>query len=94
MATLYISWFASVGDTVALDPIKSETVTTSTSNAQSGACPGFAKFAKIQSDTASYVASGSANPDATAQPRCYVGANEVFWLRVAGPTHKIAAITA
>jgi hypothetical protein len=91
MATLYISYFGGADKHCAYDPIAAETVTTSTTNAQSTANVRSACVAKIQSDTAHYIKDG-ADPTATAASGVYLGANEILWLRV-NRGYKIGAIT-
>lgn len=91
MATLFISYFGTVDKGVAGDPVASETVTTSTTSAQSAAVPKFALVAKIVSDTAHYIAQG-ANPTATATNGAYLSANDPLWLRCTNG-YKFAAIT-
>jgi hypothetical protein len=90
MATLYVSWLGGAVLNCAVDPIKSETVTTSGTSAQSGANPG-ARVAQLRSDAAHYVTTGG-DPTATAGKSVYVPANETYYLAV-GSNQKIAAIT-
>lgn len=92
MATLIISYFGGADKYCAYDPIGSETVTTSGSNAQSTANTKSGTVAKIQSDTAHYVKDG-ADPTAAAGTGVYLAANEILWLRL-NRGYKIGAITA
>lgn len=93
MASLYLSYFGSFSDDCAMDPLGAEVVTTSGTSAQNTfELKKFPRFAKIQSDAAHYVATGT-NPTATATNGTYVGAGEVLWLRM-NPAYKLAAITA
>lgn len=91
MASLYISYFGSVDKHCASDPLGSEIVTTSTSNAQSGAVPKGAVVAKIQSDTEHYIKDG-ASPTAAAGTSVYLAADEILWLRL-NRDYKIGAVT-
>lgn len=90
MATLYVSWIGGVVSNCAQEPVKSETVTTSGTSAQSGANPAGA-VVQLFSDAAHYVDVGS-DPTATAANGVYVPANQVYHLSVPNGA-KIAAIT-
>lgn len=93
MATLYISYYGGVQNDCASEPLKSETVTTSTSSAQSSANSNGAAVASLWSDTAHYVAIGS-NPTATATNGFYLPASTLFWLDLRDNlSDKFAAIT-
>jgi hypothetical protein len=92
MASLFISYFGGSDKECAYDDLGAETVTTSASNAQSTANPKMGCVAKIQSDTAHWIAT-SANPTAAANTNTYLAANEVLWLRL-NRGYKIGAITA
>lgn len=91
MASLYISYFGSVDKGCAQDPLGSEVVTTSTSNAQSSANTRMGVVAKIESDVAHYIKDG-ADPTATAAGGVHLAANETLWLRL-NRGYKIGAIT-
>ena len=96
MATLYISYFGDVADECASTPISSETVTTSTTSAASGAIPAGAKVAAIVSDTAHYVTINTGTPTAAITNSFYLPANTMRELRVnkeVTASKKIAAIT-
>lgn len=96
MATLYISYFGAVRDHIAGTPIGSETVTTSTTTAASGAVPQAAKAIAVVSDTAHYVTIGSGTPTATATNGFYLPANQIREISVGfntSTTVKLAAIT-
>lgn len=96
MATLYVSYFGGVDKQVAADPIKSETVTTSTTTAATGAIPSGAVVASLFSDTAHYVTIGTDTPTAAITNSFYLPANTVREIRTFngdGVARKIAAIT-
>ena len=90
MATLYVSWLGGVSKGVGLSPVKSETVTTSATSAQSGANPA-AEVVQLFSTGAHYVAVGT-EPTATTANGVYVPANTLYNLAVPNG-RKIAAIT-
>lgn len=90
MATLYVSWIGGVSNNCAREPIKSETVTTSGTSAQSGANPSGA-IVQLFSDAAHYVDVGS-DPTATAANGVYVPASTLYHIAVPDGV-KIAAIT-
>jgi hypothetical protein len=96
MATLYVSYFGSVDKLVAGDPIKTETVTTSTESAATGEIPDGAVIASLFSDTAHYVTIGTDTPTAAITNSFYLPANQMRELRTFnghGAARKIAAIT-
>jgi hypothetical protein len=97
MASLYISYFASVDKECAADPIKSEVVTTSTTSAASAAIPDGTAVIKINSDTAHYVTIGTGTPTAAVGAGSfYLAATEAMWLRTQTSNRaalKIAAVT-
>lgn len=95
MAALIISYFGSVRRGIACDPIKSESLTTSTTSAASAAIPVNAAVALIASDTAHYVTIGAGTPTAAIGNSFYLPANTLRELSVndVGGTYKIAAIT-
>lgn len=101
MASLHVAFCKvgaiSYGGTIPVadsETVTSETVTTSASNAQSGAAPAGKPFVRIATDsTAHYVAFG-ANPDATTTTgRYYMPANSVEYFQVE-IGNKVAAVTA
>lgn len=97
MASLIISYFASVDKEVAGEPIKSETITTSGTSAASAAIPSNAVVFSLFSDAAHYVTFGEGTPTAAASNSFYVPANQLHWQRSfvsPGVARKIAAITA
>lgn len=97
MATLYVSYYATVDKDCAGDPIASETVTTSGTSAATAAIPTGAMVAKLRSDAAHYYTIGTGTPTAAATNGAYLAANESEWLRISGAGRaalKIAAITA
>lgn len=92
MATLFISMFGGQNGNVANTPLAATSVTTSATHAESGILAG--TYIKVQTDTASYVALGTA-PVATATNGTYLGANEVLWLALKPSLdQKLSAITA
>lgn len=95
MASLIISYFGSVHRGIAGDPIKSESLTTSTASAASGVVPTNAAVAVIASDIAHYVTIGTGTPTAAIGNSFYLPANTLRELSVndVGGTYKIAAIT-
>lgn len=97
MATLYISYFATVDKHCAGDPIKSETITTSGSSAASGEVPDGAVVAVIVSDASHYVTIGTDTPTASAGNSAVQFAGSALWLRIRSSSRaalKIAAVTA
>ena len=96
MASLYVSYFASVEKQCAGDPIKSEVVTTSATSAATGTIPANAVVAAFYSDTAHYVTVGASTPTAAITNSCYVPASFTRELRLYqhnGVELKAAAIT-
>jgi hypothetical protein len=95
MAALIISYFGSVRRGIAGDPIRSESLTTSTASAASAAIPANAAVAAIASDTAHYVMIGTGTPTAAIGNGFYLPANTIRELSVndVGGTYKIAAVT-
>jgi hypothetical protein len=95
MATLTISYFGSIREGIACDPIKAETVTTSTSSAASGAIPANAKAAVLHATVEHYATIGTGTPTAAIGNSFHVPANQPVPIHVndVGGTYKIAAIT-
>lgn len=94
MATLNISYFAAVENNCASGPMGSESVTTSGTSAQGSANSNGASVARLWSDVAHWVATGS-NPTATSTNGFYLPASQFFDLDLSESlTDKIAAITA
>lgn len=96
MASLYISYFASVDKNCAGDPIKSEVVTTSGTSAASGVVPSNATVAMIVSDATHYVAIGTDTPTAAVTNGAVQFASVPLWLRISSSSRaalKIAAVT-
>lgn len=96
MATLYVSYFASTDKNVAGDPIKTETVTTSTTSAATGTIPAGAAVAVFYSDTAHYVTVGASTPTAAIANSFYLPASftrEIRLYQHNGVALKAAAIT-
>lgn len=85
MASLYISYWATVDKECAGDPIFSEVVTTSSTSALSGTIPTGAVAATVESDAASYVTLGTGSPTAAVGAGSfYLGANYPRDLRITG----------
>ncbi len=82
MATLYVSYFASVDKHVAGDPIKTEIVTTSTTTAATGTIPANAVVAAFHSDTDHYITIGAGTPTAAITNGCYLPASFTRELRL------------
>jgi len=95
MATLTISYFGSIREGIACDPIKSETVTTSTSSAASGVVPANAKVAMLHSTVEHYATVGTGTPSAAIGNGFYLPANQPIPIHVndVGGTYKFAAVT-
>lgn len=104
MATVYVSWVrfgVGVRDDGAqncvVSTVKTETITTSGSNAQSGAAPSGANGAIVSCDSsAHYIAfqRGESNPDASGTARMYLGGLKDTAFAGFEGGEKIAAITA
>lgn len=96
MATLYISYYATVDKLCAGDPIKSETVTTSGTSAASGTLPTNAAVAMLVSDATHYFTIGTDTPTAAATNGGVLYADSPLWLNLgtgSRPALKIAAVT-
>lgn len=97
MASLYVSYFATVDKYCPGDPIRTDVITTSgTSAAISGTVPDGAVVLKIDSDAAHYVTINTGTPTAAATNGAYQAANQPLWLRVRSSNRaalKVAAVT-
>ena len=95
MASLIISYFASVDKEVAGVPLKSEILQTSSASVASEPVPPGAAVALIQSEAPHFVAFGDGDPVASAETGFYLASNTRFWLRTftaQGQVKKIAAV--
>ncbi|WP_230280265.1 hypothetical protein [Croceicoccus sp. Ery15] len=94
MASLIISYYGGVSNHCASSPLKSETVTTSGTSAQSTANTSGAAVASLFSDTAHYFTIAD-NPTASAANGVYLPANTLVWVDLRDAlTAKFAAVTA
>lgn len=94
--TLYISYFGGVSKDVAFGPVSSETVSTSTSSAASGAIPIQAAIASLYAAVDHYVTIGTGTPTATATNGFFLPAGTQRDIAIPngqGAALKIAAIT-
>ena len=98
MATLYISYWGHVERNVAGDPIKSETLTTSTTSGLAAAIPAGAVVATVYSPDADHVVTkGSGSPTAAIGAGSFVlpsGAERDILLQHYEGGYKFAARTA
>ena len=97
MASLIISYFASVDKEVAGIPIGSEALTTSAKSTASGPVPPEAAVAKIYSDVAHYVTFGDGTVTASKDNGFYLAPGIPQWMKtyvVPGQTKTIAAVAA
>lgn len=97
MASLIISYFASVEKEVAGIPIGSEALTTSAKSVSSLPVPAEAGVAKIYSDAAHYVSFGDGEVIASKDTGFYLAAGIPQWMKtyvVQGQVKTIAAVVA
>jgi hypothetical protein len=97
MASLIISYFASVEKEVAGIPLCSEALTTSAVSTAAQPVPAEAAVAKIYSDTAHYVSFGDGTPAASKDNGFYLAAGIPQWMKtyvVPGQSKAIAAVLA
>jgi len=93
MASLIISYYGTVQNHCASNPIATETVTTSGTSAQGTANSKGAAVASLYSTAAHYFTVGS-DPTAAATNSGYLPASTLLWIDLNALTDKIAAITA